>query len=78
MAIPNLINYEWYSGRKTVGVVATINQVGWKAYIGPAEGNNEEADLLWISQYGAKLPELVARAIFEPKDENLKTMEYAS
>lgn len=76
--IENLINYEWYSGNKTVGVVAIITKVGWKAYIGPAEGNDEAADLLWISQYGAKLPELVARAIFEPKDPNLKQIEYAS
>lgn len=53
-----IIGYAWFTGGTgTVGIVLVRNSIGEdKAYIGVADGADEEADLRKIAAWGAKFP----------------------
>lgn len=55
----------WGGGTGTVGAVAIKCGTDWKGYIGQAAAlESEQFDIERILDYGAKLSEKVARAIF--------------
>lgn len=60
-----IIDWIWYSGVQTVGIVKTKDAMGkTKFYIGPAQGNDEAEDALHIAQWGAKFPTNAGNMLF--------------
>lgn len=64
----NIIAWRWFSGRDTVGAVATKTINGWRAYLGVASGSSEQIDVLYIASWGCKLDKATATAIFSELD----------
>ena len=51
-----IIGASWFTGRETIGIVVTENEVKErKAYIGVGLGKNEKEDAESISHYGSKI-----------------------
>lgn len=64
----------WCSGTLGyVGAVAVRRVDGWKAYIGPVEGQDAAADIRSIAAHGAPLTETQARGFFP----QFRDQEYA-
>jgi hypothetical protein len=67
---PKIIRWRWFSGRDTVGAVATKTVNGWRAYLGVAPGVSELSDASYIASWGCKLDKAMSAAIFYDLDPN--------
>lgn len=73
--VPNtnmkIIDVQWFNGRDTVGIVLiedmTMHYV--KAYVGVGNGISEQADAEAIAQWGSKISQVMAEALFGPLPE---------
>lgn len=67
------LDWKWYSGLSSVGVVLCKNTAGQTAcYMGVASSGNEELDVEHIMDFGAKVEKPVAEAMFKRTLENYK------
>lgn len=66
-----VIKHKWRSAKDTVGVVLVKTKRGFKAYIGVAKHpRDEEADVQYIKDRGARLLLKEAQGFFPNKDIN--------
>lgn len=63
----NIIAHTWISGRMTLGVVITKDEIAtneqFKARIAPVLGGNEKYDLQYVADWGTRLEIIAAAAI---------------
>ena len=61
-----VIGVRWFGGRSVIGAVLIHDTIvnSYKAYIGTANGENEEADIEMILTYGGKLSYKIASSMF--------------
>lgn len=71
--VPNtnltIIDWKWFNSTSLVGIVLGFDNVTkqTQAYIGsPPPSYNEVTDVIYIAQFGAKLPKQIAEATFSP------------
>lgn len=73
-----VIQWIWMNSRDTIGAVAVKLEDSneWTAYLGAGNGHNEEADVKKIADYGYRLSEAVAVAMFPHITEEVKDLKY--
>ena len=73
-----VIRWIWMNGRDTIGAVAVQldGRNEWTAYLGAGQGQNEEADVKKIADYGFRLSKEVAEAMFPHILDEVKDLTY--
>jgi hypothetical protein len=60
-----ILDVRWFTGRDTVGVVKVESDFdGILYYIGVGKGLDEQDDMQYISDWGARLPKFVGDLMF--------------
>ena len=60
-----ILDVRWFTGRDTVGVVKVETEFdGIKYYIGVGKGLDEQSDMQYICDWGARLNEFVGQVMF--------------
>lgn len=60
-----ILAVKWFSGKDTVGFVLTRSSVfEIRAFVGVAQGFDEESDARYIAEWGAEVSQEIAEAVF--------------
>lgn len=63
--LPEVLGVRWFSGRGCVGLVrVNMPYEGIQYYIGPADGLDEQLDVLQITEWGARFPDAAGDLLF--------------
>jgi len=60
-----VLGVRWFTGRDTVGVVKVETEFdGIRYYVGAGKGLDEQSDMQYICDWGAKVSDAIGEAIF--------------